>query len=74
MGRRHKRQCRRHPWVLVEILDARGKKLEVISDAVCDPGYHMAAWSMAKYAPRNYKYPLRCHGHKEPRDLVLNKA
>jgi len=59
---------------LVEILDARGKKLEVISNAICDPGYHMAAWNTAKYASGSYKYRLRYNGYNEMHDLVLNKA
>jgi hypothetical protein len=61
-------------WVLVEILDQSGKNLEVISNAVCDPGYHMAAWNTAKYASGNYKYRLRYKGNNEVHDLVLNKA
>ena len=35
-------------WTLVEILDQNGNNLEVISNALCDPGYHMAAWNTAK--------------------------
>jgi hypothetical protein len=61
-------------WVLVEILDQSGRNLEVISNAICDPGYHMAAWNTAKYASGSYKYRLRYNGYHEVHDLVLNKA
>jgi hypothetical protein len=61
-------------WVLVEILDQSGRNLEVISNAVCEPGYHMAAWNTAKYNSGNYKYRLRYQGYNEVHELVLNKA
>jgi len=61
-------------WVLVEILDQGSRNLEVISNAVCDPGYHMAAWNTAKYASGSYKYRLRYKGYNEVHELVLNKA
>jgi hypothetical protein len=61
-------------WVLVEILDRSGKNLEVISNAICEPGYHMAAWNTAKYASGSYKYRLRYNDYNEVHDLVLNKA
>ena len=61
-------------WVLVEILDQNGNNLELVFNAICDPGYHMAAWSIAKYASSTYKYRLRCDGYGDVHDLVLNKA
>jgi hypothetical protein len=61
-------------WVLVEILDRSGQNLEVISNSICEAGYHMAAWNTAKYASGSYKYRLRYNGHSEIHDLVLNKA
>jgi len=61
-------------WVLVEILDQSDNNLEVISNAICDPGYHMAAWNTAKYASGKYKYRLRYKGYHEVHDLVLNRA
>lgn len=61
-------------WALVEILDANGNNLEVIANAICDPGYHMAAWNTAKYAAGAYKYRLRFRDYHETRDLVLNRA
>lgn len=61
-------------WVLVEILDHNGNNLEVISNAICDPGYHMAAWNTAKYASGNYMYRLRYKGYNEVHELVLNKT
>jgi hypothetical protein len=61
-------------WVLVEILDQSDRNLEVIANAICGPGYHMAAWNTAKYASGNYKYRLRYKGSNEVHDLVLNKA
>ena len=61
-------------WVLVEILDQSGNNLEVISNAICDAGYHMAAWNTAKYASGKYKYRLRYNDYNEVHDLLLNKA
>ncbi len=61
-------------WVLVEILDQLGNNLEVISNAICDPGYHMAAWNTSKYASGNYKYRLRYKGGDEVHDLALNRG
>ena len=61
-------------WVLVEILDQSDRNLEVISNAICERGYHMAAWNTAKYASGNYKYRMRYKGDNEVRELVLNKA
>jgi hypothetical protein len=61
-------------WALVEILDASGTNLEVISNTICEAGYHMAAWNTAKYASGNYKYRLRYNDYNEVHELVLNKA
>ncbi len=61
-------------WVLVEILDHAGNNLEVISNAICEPGYHMAAWNTAKYASGSYKYRLRYNDYNEVHELVLTKA
>ncbi|MFN7996758.1 MAG: twin-arginine translocation signal domain-containing protein [Bryobacteraceae bacterium] len=61
-------------WVLLEILDPKGNNLEVISNAVCEAGYHMAAWNTAKYASGSYQYRLRYDGYSEVHGLVLNKA
>jgi hypothetical protein len=61
-------------WVLVEMLDQSGHNLEVISNAICEAGYHMAAWNTAKYASGSYKYRLRYNDYNEVHDLVLNKA
>lgn len=61
-------------WVLMEILDQADRNVEVISNAICEPGYHMAAWDTAKYGSGRYKYRLRYNGHAEVHDLVLNKA
>ena len=61
-------------WVLVEILNQSGDNLEVISNAICDAGYHMAAWNTAKYASGSYKFRLRYQDYNEVHDLVLNKA
>jgi hypothetical protein len=61
-------------WVLVEILDHSGNNVEVISNAICEAGYHMAAWNTTKYASGSYKYRLRYHDYNEVHDLVLNKA
>ena len=61
--------------VYVEILDQSGKELGVIFNAVCEPGYHMAAWNTAKYASGNYKYRLFYnYDYTIVRDLVLSKA
>jgi hypothetical protein len=61
-------------WVLVEILDQSGNNLEVISNTLCEAGYHMAAWNTAKYASGSYKYRLRYNDYNEVHDLVLSKA
>jgi hypothetical protein len=61
-------------WVLVEILDPAGRNLEVISNSICEPGYHMAAWNTAKYASGSYQYRLRYNGYNEVHELVLNKS
>ena len=61
-------------WVLVEVLDSSGNNLEVISSAICEAGYHMAAWNTAKYASGSYKYRVRYDGYSEVHDLVLNKV
>ena len=59
---------------MVEILDQDGNDLEVISNAVCDPGYHMAAWNTAKYESGRYKYRLRYNDYNEVHDLILQKS
>ena len=61
-------------WVLVEILDQNNRNLEVISNTICEAGYHMAAWNTAKYASGSYKYRLRYNDFNEVHDLVLSKA
>ncbi len=61
-------------WVLVEILDQSGDNLEVISNTICEPGYHMAAWNTANYSSGRYHYRLRYNGYNEVRELVLNKT
>jgi len=61
-------------WVLVEILDQNDRNLEVISNAICGPGYHMAPWNTAKYASGAYKYRLRYRDSNETHDLVLNRG
>jgi hypothetical protein len=61
-------------WALVEILDPNGNNLEVISNAICEAGYHMAAWNTAKYASGSFRYRLRYNGYCEVHDFVLNKA
>ncbi len=61
-------------WAVVEILDPNGKSVEVIANAICDAGYHMAAWNTAKYASGGYRYRLRYNDYNEVHDLVLNKA
>ena len=61
-------------WALVEIVDQSGNNLEVIANAICDAGYHMAAWNTARYASGSSKYRLRYNDYREVHDLVLNKA
>ncbi len=61
-------------WTLVEILDQNGNNLEVISNALCEPGFHMAAWNTAKYESGSYKYRLRYNGWNEVQDLILKKT
>ena len=61
-------------WVLVEMLDENGNSLEVIFNAMCAPGYHMAGWNTAKYSSGKYKYRVRYNGYGAVQELVLNKA
>ena len=61
-------------WALVEILDQKSDHLEVISNSICEAGYHMAAWNTAKYASGSYKYRLRYRDYQEVHDLILNKV
>jgi hypothetical protein len=61
-------------WVLIEVLDQGGENLEVISNSICEAGYHMAAWNTAKYGSGSYRYRLRYNGYSEVHDLVLNRA
>jgi hypothetical protein len=61
-------------WVLVEILDQNGNNVEVITNAICDSGYHMASWNTGKYASGRYQYRLRFNDYNEVHDIVLNKA
>jgi hypothetical protein len=65
----HRVQRPERGWALVEILDQSGNNLEVISNAICEAGYHMAAWNTAKYASGSYKYRLRYNGYNEVHDL-----
>ena len=61
-------------WVFVEILDQNGKNLEVITNAVCDAGFHLATWNTGKYAAGRYQYRLRFKDFNEARDITLKKA
>jgi hypothetical protein len=61
-------------WVLVEMLDPTGNNVEVISNAICDPGYHMAAWNTSRYASGQYKCRMRYKGYQAVQDVVLNRA
>ena len=61
-------------WVLVEILDSSGRNREVISSAICDPGYHMAAWNTARWPSGHYQYHLRYNGYAEVHELILHKS
>ena len=61
-------------WVQVEVLDRDGATLEVIMNAICDGGYHMAAWDTSKYTSGAYKYRFRYDDFTEVRDISLNKA
>jgi len=61
-------------WVMIEILDQADKSLETISNAICEPGYHMAGWNTDKYPSGNYKYSLRFKDYREVYNIVLKKA
>jgi hypothetical protein len=61
-------------WTLVEILDQDGNNLEVISNAQCEPGYHMAAWNTTKYESGSYRYRLRYNDYNEVQNLILKKT
>lgn len=60
--------------VFAEILDSAGNNLEVITNAICDAGYHMAAWDTANYASGQYQYRLRYNDYNEVKEVVLKKA
>ena len=60
--------------VLVEVLDQSGNNVEVITNAICDAGYHMASWNTGKYASGRYQYRLRYNDYNEVHDIVLNKV
>jgi hypothetical protein len=61
--------------VYVDILDQNGQLIETIFNAVCDPGYHMAAWDTARYGSGTYKYHLVYdYKYTTESELVLNKA
>lgn len=59
---------------LVEILDSNGNNLEVITNAVCEPGYHMAAWDTGAYDAGRYQYRYRFNDYNEVHDITLKKA
>ncbi len=61
-------------WVMMEILDQSGRSLETISNSICDPGYHMAAWNTEKFASGKYQYSMRFKDFYEVRDVALNKG
>jgi hypothetical protein len=61
-------------WVYVEILDKNGKNLEVIMNAICDKGYHMATWNTGKYTAGSYQYRVRFNDFSEIHDIVLNRV
>ena len=61
-------------WALVEVLDQNGNNLEVLTNSICDPGYHMAAWNTEKYSSGSYKYRLRFKDFAEVKDLTLKKG
>jgi len=60
--------------VLVEVLDRNGNNLEVISNAVCDAGYHMAAWNTASYGNGTYRYRFRFNDYSEEHDIDLRRG
>ena len=60
--------------VFVEILDQDGNNLEVITNAICDAGFHLATWNTGKYASGRYQYRLRFEDYNEVHDIVLKKA
>jgi hypothetical protein len=56
------------------VLDQSGNNVEVITNAICDAGYHMVSWNTGKYASGRYQYRLRYNDYNEMHDIVLNKA
>jgi hypothetical protein len=61
-------------WVMVEILDQEGKSLETVTNAICDPGYHMAAWNTDKYPSGSYRYSVRFKDSHEVKGIELKKG
>ena len=60
--------------VLVEILDQNGSNLEVITNAVCDAGFHLATWNAGKTPSGRYKYRYRFNDYSEEHELILKTS
>ncbi len=59
--------------VFVEILDQNSNNLEVITNAICDAGFHLATWNTGMYASGRYQYRFRFEDYNEVHDIVLKK-
>ena len=60
--------------VFVEILDQNGDNISVITNAVCDAGYHLATWNVGNVATGRYRYRYRFNDYSEEHEIVLKKA
>ena len=58
----------------VEILDQNGNNVDVIMNAVCEAGYHLATWNAGRFNPGRYQYRVRYNDFNEVKDIVLNRA
>jgi hypothetical protein len=60
--------------VFVEILDRNGDTVSVITNAVCEAGYHLATWNTGNASSGSYRWRLRFNDYSEEHELQLNRA
>jgi len=58
----------------VEILDQNGDNVSVITNAICDAGYHLATWNVGNVTAGKYRYRYRFNDYSEEHEIVLRKA
>lgn len=55
----------------LEILNDRGKMIDVLADARAIKGYHMAAWNIGRHAPGEYAFRFRTADYTKTLRLTL---